>query len=107
MFRKKFLPMCRGFWYDIRKWGARSHTCDSRPDSVACMACSQNLPNYAYTAGVVPIGEPFCINFRQITAGSMLNVLKCSTSEVCMPSFALISLSKGCVISEQACKSRR
>lgn len=32
---------CRGTWYDITTWAARTHNCDNHPESVACMACSQ------------------------------------------------------------------
>ena len=53
---------CRGTWYDITTWAARTHNCDNHPESVACMACSQvsrhhvcnmvHHANYLYIAGL-------------------------------------------------------
>ena len=55
--QKSLICSHRGTWYNILDWAARSTSCNSAPDSVACMACSQSMPAYSKPAGVAPIGN--------------------------------------------------
>lgn len=67
----------RGFWYDITTWAARTHNCDHRPESVACMACCMNLPAFAWEMGVAPLGVGNDLWFgpsRGATCGMCLQV---------------------------------
>jgi hypothetical protein len=45
-----------GFWFDVVSWAARTNNCVDHPESMACMACSSNVPTFADEMHVAPIG---------------------------------------------------
>lgn len=45
-----------GFWFDVVSWAARTNNCVNSPESMACMACSSNVPRFAHEMHVAPIG---------------------------------------------------
>ncbi|GMH44612.1 hypothetical protein BSKO_12564 [Bryopsis sp. KO-2023] len=46
----------RGEWFNVLDWAQASTICDTRPDSVACMACSFDLPKFAVQERLAPLG---------------------------------------------------
>jgi hypothetical protein len=53
---KRPLTVTTGSWYEIVSWAARTYNCENSPESMACMACCANVPDFAKEMGVAPIG---------------------------------------------------